>query len=184
MNIDSLDTLLREELKDIYDAEKRLVRAIPKMAKKVSSDDLKAVLTEHLEVTRNQVARLEHIFEILDVPAKGKTCAGMKGIIEEGEETLEMNAEDFLLDTAIIGAAQRVEHYEMAAYASARLLAENIGNGEVADLLQQTWSEEQEADEKLAEIAGQILADSRDDSEPAQSAATSKKRISRASRGA
>jgi ferritin-like metal-binding protein YciE len=156
--IDSLDLLLQEEVKDLYDAEKRLVRAIPKMAKAASSEELNTALTEHLEVTRTHVARLEKIFELLGVSAKAKPCAGMKGIIEEGDETLGQNAPEGLMDAAIIGAAQRVEHYEMAAYAAARTMAEHLGNTEVAGLLEETWEEEHEADEKLAELAEQILS--------------------------
>src|SRR5262245_61424011 len=116
MKIDSLDTLLLEEIKDLYDAEKRLVKAIPKMAKAANSDELRSALEEHLEVTRNQVSRLEEVFELLDAKPKAKSCAGMQGIIEEGQETLQQDGEPALLDAAIIGAAQRVEHYEMAAY--------------------------------------------------------------------
>jgi len=158
MKINNLNTLLVEQIKDIYDAEKRLVRAIPKMAKTATSDDLRTALTEHLEVTRNQVNRLEKVFELLKAPVKAKTCAGMKGIIEEGEETISQDADVNILDTAIIGAAQRVEHYEMAAYAAARTIAEHIGNEEVADLLQAAWNEEREADEKLAELSEQLLS--------------------------
>jgi ferritin-like metal-binding protein YciE len=158
MKINDVETLLQEELKDIYDAEKRLVRAIPKMAKAASSEELQSALREHLDVTKNQVSRLEQVFELLGVPAKGKACAGMKGIIEEGEEVMDQDGDENLLDAAIAGAAQRVEHYEMAAYAAARTLAEQIGNSEVVDLLQQTWDEEREADEKLAEIATNVLS--------------------------
>jgi ferritin-like metal-binding protein YciE len=159
MKIDSLTTLLEEEIKDIYDFERRLVRAIPKMAKAASSEELRGALTEHLEVTKNQVSRIEQVFQLLGVTPKAKTCAGMKGIIEEGEETLQLDvAEESLLDTAIIGAAQRVEHYEMAAYAAARTMAEQLGNEQIVDLLQETWDEEHEADEKLAELCEQILA--------------------------
>ena len=158
MKIDSLQTLLQEELKDIYDLEKRLVRAIPKMAKAARSEELRSALMEHLEVTRGQVQRVEQIFELLQVPAKAKPCMGMKGIIEEGDETMQQDASEELMDAALIGAAQRVEHYEMAAYAAARAMAEHMGNREVADLLQETWDEENEADEKLTELAEQILA--------------------------
>jgi ferritin-like metal-binding protein YciE len=158
MKIDSLTKLLEEEIKDIYDFEKRLVRAIPKMAKAASSDELRSALTEHLEATRNQVGRIEQVFEHLGVSPKAKTCAGMKGILEEGEETMQMDAEDTLLDVAIIGAAQRVEHYEMAAYASVRAMAEQLGNQEIVDLLQENWDEEHEADERLSEICEQILS--------------------------
>jgi len=159
MKIDNLTTLLQEEIKDIYDAEKRLVRAIPKMAKATSSEALRNALLEHLEVTRTHVERIENIFELLNVPAKAKSCAGMRGIIAEGEETIAQDSEATLLDTAIIGAAQRVEHYEMAAYASARTMAEHLGKREIAAQLQKTWGEEREADEKLAEVAEQLLAD-------------------------
>ena len=157
MKIDTLNTLLQEEIKDLYDAEKRLVRALPKMAKAANSEELRSAIQEHLDITRTQVERLDQVFELLDMKPKTKTCNGMKGIIEEGEETLQRDAEDALMDAAIIAAAQRVEHYEMAAYASARTIAEHLGNQEVADLLQQTWDEENEADEKLSQIAEDVL---------------------------
>jgi ferritin-like metal-binding protein YciE len=157
MKIDTLNTLLQEEMKDIYDFEKRLVRAIPKMAKAASSEQLSSALLEHLEVTRGHVSRVERVFELLDVPAKAKPCAGMKGIIEEGEETIEQDGEETLLDVAITGAAQRVEHYEMAAYASARAMAEHLRLNEVVDLLQRTWDEEREADQKLASLAEELM---------------------------
>jgi ferritin-like metal-binding protein YciE len=158
VKIDTLQTLLEEELKDIYDAEKRLVRALPKMAKAANSPDLKQALEEHLEVTKTQVERLEKAFELLDKPAKSKPCAGMKGLIEEGEEVLGEDATDELMDAAIIGAAQRVEHYEIAAYGTARTFAERLGNAEVTALLEETLDEEKEADEKLTEISGQLLS--------------------------
>ena len=144
-------------MRDIYDFEKRLVRAIPKMAKSATSEELRSGLMEHLEVTRNQVQRVEQVFELLDIPAKAKTCDGMKGIIAEGEEMLGQDIEPSLRDVAIVAAARRVEHYEMAAYAGVRALAEHLGQSEIADLLQQTMDEEQAADEKLGEVAGQIL---------------------------
>jgi ferritin-like metal-binding protein YciE len=183
MKIDTLNTLLLEEIKDIYDFEKRLVRAIPKMAKAASSEELREALTEHLEVTRGQVQRLEEIFERLGVPAKAKTCAGMKGIIEEGEETVQQDGDDVLLDVAITGAGQRVEHYEMAAYASARMMAENLGNTEIADLLQKTWDEENEADQKLAAIAGQLLANAQKGSQTPARRPSTPTHAARTSRG-
>ncbi len=160
MKINTPDVLLVEELKDLYDAEKRLVRAIPKMAKAASNEELRSALMEHLDVTKNQVARLEQAFEILGVPAKAKPCAGMKGIIEEGEEVTSQDGTEELLDVAIAGAASRVEHYEMAAYAAARTIAEHLGNQEVVNLLQETWDEEREADEKVSEIASQLIGSS------------------------
>jgi ferritin-like metal-binding protein YciE len=171
VKIDSLSTLFEEELKDIYDAEKRLVKAIPKMAKAASSAELRQALEEHLEVTKGQVQRLEQVFELLGVPAKTKPCAGMKGLIEEGEEVMDEDATETLKDAALIGAAQRVEHYEMAAYGTARTLAERLGNEEAAELLEETLNEEKEADEKLTEIAQQLLegmADADAETEPAE----------------
>lgn len=157
MKIDTCNALLEEELKDIYDAEQRLVKALPKMAKGASSDELRSAIEEHLEVTKGQVQRLEQVFENLGMTVKGKTCAGMKGLIEEGEEVLQHDAKESLRDAAIIGAAQRVEHYEMAAYGTARTLAEHLGNDEAASLLQETLDEEKEADEKLTEISMRLL---------------------------
>jgi len=157
MRIDSLKKLLTEELKDIYDAERQLTKALPKMVKAASSDELRVALSEHLEVTRQQVARLEQVFDLLGEKATSKPCAGMKGPVEEGQEVMEKEAEETLLDAAIIGAAQRVEHYDISAYGTARTFAEMISNQEAADLLQQTLEEEAEADEKLTEISKSIL---------------------------
>ena len=158
MKVDSLNTLLEQELRDIYDAEKRLVKAIPKMAKAASSEELKNALEEHLEVTKGQVQRLEQVFELFGLPAKAKTCAGMKGLLEEGEEVMDMDGSPELLDAAIIGAAQRVEHYEMAAYGTVRTMAEKMGNDQAAQLLQETLDEEKEADETLTRVAEQVMA--------------------------
>lgn len=160
--IDTLNSLLEEELKDIYDAEKRLVKALPKMAKAASSEELRGAIQEHLEVTKGHVQRLEQVFETLGRPAKSKTCAGMKGLIEEGEEVTSQDASEELMDAAIIGAAQRVEHYEMAAYGTVRTLAERLGNTQAANLLQETLDEEKEADEKLTQIAEQLLEQMQD----------------------
>jgi ferritin-like metal-binding protein YciE len=157
VKINTLNTLLEAEIKDLYDAEKRLVRAIPKMAKAATSPDLRAALEEHLEVTKGHVQRLEQVFELLGLTAKAKPCAGMKGIVEEGDEVLGEDATEGLKDLAIIGAAQRVEHYEMAAYGTARTFAERLGNQQAADLLEETLGEEKEADEKLTEISEQLL---------------------------
>jgi len=158
LKVDSLNTLLEQELRDIYDAEKRLVKAIPKMAKAASSEELKNALEEHLEVTKGQVQRLEQVFELFGMPAKAKTCAGMKGLLEEGEEVMDMDGSPELLDAAIIGAAQRVEHYEMAAYGTVRTMAEKMGNDQAAQLLQETLDEEKEADETLTRVAEQVMA--------------------------
>jgi ferritin-like metal-binding protein YciE len=159
MKIETLDDLLQEELKDIYDAEKQLVKALPKMAKAASSEELKSALEEHLEVTKGQVQRLEQAFDLLGSKAKGKTCAGMKGLIQEGQEVMEEDASEQMMDAALIGAAQRVEHYEIASYGTARTFAERLGHEDVARLMQETLSEEEEADEKLTQISESLLAE-------------------------
>ena len=157
MKIDTLETLLQSELMDIYDAEKRLVRALPKMAKAASSDELRNAIQEHLEVTKGQVDRLEQVFGLFGFPAKAKTGAGMKGLIEEGQEVIGQGSDGLLMDHAIIGAAQRVEHYEMAAYGTARTMAQQLGNQQAADLLEETLNEEKATDEKLTEVAEQLF---------------------------
>lgn len=156
MKIDSMETFLYEELKDLYDAEKQLTKALPKMVSAAKSSELQTALQDHLNVTKEQVARLEEVFELIGQPAKAKTCEGMKGLIEEGEEAMEDDAEEFLQDAAIIGAAQRVEHYEIAAYGVVRELASRLGNQKAADLLETTLEEEKEADEKLSDVAATL----------------------------
>ena len=160
MKLDSLDTLMTEELRDVYDAEKQITKALPKMAKAAHSPELKEALQEHLEVTKGQIARLEEIFGLLDEKPRGKPCSGMKGLLEEGNEVLEEakgGSDENLMDAAIISAAQRVEHYEISAYGTLRTYAECLGNDRVAQLLEQTKEEEAEADKKLSEISEQIL---------------------------
>ena len=153
MKLDSLETLFVEELRDLYSAENQLVKALPKMAKRASSEELKQAFEEHLELTREHVARLDEIFENLGKPAKGKTCKAMKGLIEEGSEVLEEQGEASVIDAALIAAAQKVEHYEIATYGTVRTWAEMLGQDDTVDLLQQTLDEESETDEKLTEIA-------------------------------
>jgi ferritin-like metal-binding protein YciE len=156
--VDSLQTLLVEELRDIYDAEKRLTKAIPKMAKAATNDDLRSALEEHLAETQEQVGRLEQAFRFMDEPAKGKPCAGMRGIIEEGDEHVKEDFEDDgLRDATIIGAAQRVEHYEIAAYGTAIAHAKLLGANDVIGLLEQSLEEEKAADAKLTEIAEGVV---------------------------
>jgi ferritin-like metal-binding protein YciE len=156
--IDSMKTLLVDELRDIYDAEKRLTKAIPKLAKKATNDQLRSALEEHLEETEQQVQRLEQAFEHLGERAKAKPCAGMKGIIEEGDEHVgEDYDDDDLRDAVIIGSAQRVEHYEMAAYGTAIAHARLLEQDEVVDLLEESLGEEKAADEKLTEIAESVV---------------------------
>jgi len=149
----TLRDALIEEMKDLYDAEKQLVKALPKMAKGASSDELRTAIENHLEETRNHVTRLEQVFEQLDERAKGKHCAGIAGIIEEGSETLSEDAHEPVLDAMIIASAQRAEHYEMAAYGTAIAWAEALELNEVMELLNETLEEEKAADEKLTQLA-------------------------------
>ena len=155
MAAENLRELFVEELKDIYDAEKQLVKALPKMAKAAESDELRTAFEEHLEITRMQVGRLEEVFKLLGMAARGKTCEGMKGLIEEGQEAME-ELEGSTLDAALIASAQKVEHYEIATYGTLATFAEVLEMEEAKDLLGQTLDEEKEADEKLTGVAGQI----------------------------
>src|ERR1700733_5918290 len=156
MTKDSLRELYLDELKDLYSAEKQLTKALPKMAKAASSDELRSGFEEHLEQTKGHIQRLEQIFESLDESPKGKKCVGMEGLVKEGSEVMEEGFEDAVLDTGLIGAARRVEHYEMAAYAAAREIARVLGQTKHASLLEKTLAEEKQTDEKLAELAKDI----------------------------
>ena len=178
MKIDSLNALLEEELKDIYSAEKQLVKALPKMAKKASSEELRAALEEHLEVTKGQVTRLEEVFETLGKTAKAKTCKAMQGLIEEATEIMEEDATDAVMDAGIIAAAQKVEHYEIASYGTVRTWARLCGEEQAAELLQETLDEEGEADQKLTELAENFVnpeAESDEDDEEEASSSRGKK---------
>lgn len=155
--MDTLNELLAEELKDIYSAEKQLLKALPRMAKKASSKKLKMALQEHLRVTEGQVRRLEQVFEALGKPAKAKTCKAMKGLLEEAKEIMEEDASAAVLDAGIIAAAQKVEHYEIASYGTVRTWARLCGEEEAAELLQQTLDEEGDADQKLTELAESLV---------------------------
>jgi ferritin-like metal-binding protein YciE len=151
-----LKELYIDELKDLYSAENQLVKALPKMAKAASSDELRQGFEQHLEQTKGHVQRLEKIFQALGESPKGKTCKGMQGLIEEGSEATEENYEDTVMDAALIGAAQRVEHYEIAGYGTVRSMAETLGENNHVSLLEETLEEEKETDEKLTELAEQI----------------------------
>jgi ferritin-like metal-binding protein YciE len=155
MSAENLQELFVEEVRDIYDAEKQLVKALPKMAKAAESAELRSAFEEHLEITRAHVGRLEEVFKGLGMPARGKTCEGMKGLIEEGQEAME-EMEGTVLDAALIASAQKVEHYEIATYGTLATFAEVLGLEDAKDLLGQTLDEEKEADEKLTQIASQI----------------------------
>ena len=154
--IQNLRDLLVDELRDLYNAENQLIKALPKMAKAASNEELKEGLQEHLEQTREHVDRLDRCFKILGANAKGKTCHAMKGLVEEGSEAIEMEAPEMIRDANLIGAAQRVEHYEIAAYGTARAFAETLGETKIADLLQETLDEEGETDKRLTALAEQI----------------------------
>ena len=142
-----------EELRDTYDAEKQLTKALPKLAKAASSADLRAAFESHLRETQGQIQRLEQVFESLDEKARGKHCDGMAGIIEEGNAVIEEDFEDATMDACLIAAAQRAEHYEMAAYGTLVAWANGMGHSEAARLLQETLDEEKAADQKLNAIA-------------------------------
>jgi ferritin-like metal-binding protein YciE len=165
MEQDSLRQLYVDELKDLYSAETQLVKALPKIAKASSNDELRQAFEEHLEQTKEHVSRLEKIFETLNEKATGKKCLGMEGLVKEGAETMDEDYEDQIMDAALIGAAQRVEHYEIAGYGTVRAFAELLGESEHVSLLEQTLEEEKEADEKLSELAQQINAEGVEGSE-------------------
>lgn len=153
MKLESLQDALLHELKDIYSAEKQLTKALPKMAKAASNPDLAAGFEKHLEETEEHVNRLEGIFKELEASSRGEKCKGMEGLIEEGSKLLEEEGEPAVLDALLISAAQRVEHYEIAAYGSAIAFAEQLGLKNVSKTLKQTLSEEEATDKKLSELA-------------------------------
>ena len=158
-----------DELRDAYDAEKQLLKALPKLAKAATNPELRAAFEEHLEETRGQVDRLEEVFGSLDEKVRGKHCDGIAGIIDEGKNVMEEDFDDATMDACLIAAGQRAEHYEMAAYGTLVAWARAMGHDEAADLLQQTLDEEKAADEKLSALAeggvNQEAADSHSDSE-------------------
>ena len=156
MKMESLQELYINELKDLYSAEKQILKALPKMAKAASSDELRQAFEEHLEETEGQVERLEQIFAELEASPRGKKCVGMEGLIEEGKELMEEDAEPEVLDAGLIAAAQHVEHYEMAGYGCARTYAALLGYKDAAKLLQESLDEEGAADKKLTALAQSI----------------------------
>lgn len=153
MSLDSLEKLFIEELRDIYNAEKQLTRALPRMAKAAESPELRAAFTVHTKETEGQIKRLERVFKEVGQAVRGKRCKGMEGLIEEGKEKMEEEGEPQVLDAALIASAQKVEHYEIAAYGCLRTYAELLGYTEAAQLLQQTLEEEEATDKKLNELA-------------------------------
>jgi ferritin-like metal-binding protein YciE len=153
----TLEDLLVQEIKDLYNAETQLVKALPKMAKAASNETLQEGFQQHLEETKVHVERLEQVAEALGVSPKGKTCKAMKGLIEEGSEAIEEEGDPALCDLSLIVAAQKVEHYEIAGYGSARTIAECLGLDDVVELLQTTLDEEGETDRKLTTIATELF---------------------------
>jgi len=152
-----LEELLVDELKDLYSAENQIIKALPKMAKAASAPELRRAFERHLEETRRQVDRLEQIAESLDIRLTGKKCKGMEGLIEEGKEIMAEDLEENALDAGLIGAAQKVEHYEIAAYGTARAHAAMLGYNKAAKLLQQTLDEEGATDKKLTALAESVI---------------------------
>ncbi len=169
MSISTAQELFLDELKDIYSAEKQAIRAYPRIAKAVSSDELKQALQTHLEQTKGQLERLDRVFEVLEKRSGGKTCEAMKGLLEEASESIEEIDKGPVLDAAIIAAAQRIEHYEIAAYGTVATLAGAMGQNEIHDLLAQTLQEEKDTDQLLTGVSESVnseaLAEDEEDTE-------------------
>lgn len=178
--MESLKEVLIEELKDLYSAEKQLVKALPKIARGADSTQLREAISEHLEVTKGQVSRLEEVFSRLEQKPRAKPCKGMAGLLSEAAGFLEEEDGGPLRDLQLIGAAQRVEHYGFAAYGTAKAMAEKLGFSEVTDLLNEALEEEEEADRKLTEVAeniyGEVDANESSAGEEEQMAAPSARR--------
>jgi ferritin-like metal-binding protein YciE len=156
MQESSLRELYLKELRDVYDAEKQITKALPKMAKAASSSQLRQGFEMHLDQTKNHITRLEQIFEALDESPKGESCNGMEGLLEEGSAVMEEDFDPETLDAGLISAAQRVEHYEIAAYGSLRTWARILGDKQAVSLLQETLDEEKETDQKLTQLAEKV----------------------------
>jgi ferritin-like metal-binding protein YciE len=153
MKLESLENLFVHEVKDLLSAEKQLVKALPKMAKGAASETLRTAIEEHLEQTKGQVERLEQVFAMVDKAPRAEHCKAMEGLISEGDELLQEDGEASVKDAALIAAAQKVEHYEISGYGTARTLAELLGLDQAVELLQQTLDEEKETDLKLTKLA-------------------------------
>ena len=177
MKLESLRDLYVEQLKDLYNAEQQLIKALPKMAKAASSEELKAAFEDHLGQTRQHAQRIETIFEQMGEKAEGKKCKAMEGLVEEGGEVIKEDMDEGIKDAALIAAAQRVEHYEIAGYGCVRAYATRLGEDDAATLLSQTLQEEKEADEALNDIAEELNI------EVPQESDQSEKRAVKSSRG-
>jgi len=159
------DELFKEELQDLYDAERQIIQALPKMAEAASNEELKSAFEEHLEQTKEQVKRLDRVFQAIGEKPQGKTCEGMQGLLKEGEKIIAEIPKSPVLDAAMIGAAQKVEHYEISGYGTARTMAEMLGQQDAAELLEETLDEEKATDETLTEIAESIMSGEDSDEE-------------------
>jgi ferritin-like metal-binding protein YciE len=157
MHMENLQDLMKEDLKDVLHAENQIIKALPKMIKKTTNPQLASAFEAHLEETKEQVNRLEQVMEGLGMPVRGKTCKAMQGIIEEGKEVMEEDADDDVMDAALIGAAQKVEHYEIATYGTLCTYADLLGLDEAKRLLGQTLDEEKRTDQKLSELAESVI---------------------------
>jgi ferritin-like metal-binding protein YciE len=156
MKVESIEDLFLDELKDLYSAEKQITKALPKLVKAASTEELSAAFDSHLQETKGHVERLEEIFQKLGKKGTGKTCEGMKGVLEEGSEVIQEIEKGPVRDAGLISAAQRVEHYEIAGYGSVRSFAELLGKTDIVELLEQTLDEEKAADEKLTKISESV----------------------------
>lgn len=165
MKMETLQELYVEQLKDVYDAENQILKALPKMAKTATHEELKAAFEQHLEQTQEHVSRLEQIFEELGEKSKGKKCEAMKGLIEEGKQMMEEDADEDVMDAGLICAAQKIEHYEIATYGCLRTYAEMLGFDDQADLLQETLDEEKDTDDNLTELAVSVINIEAEDAE-------------------
>jgi len=157
MKLNSLHDLLVMELRDLYYAEKQIIKSLPKMSKAANSEELKAAFEEHLEQTEHHVERLEQIFEKLGERSKAKTCEALDGLVEETKDFISEDAEGSVMDAGLIACAQKVEHYEIASYGTCRTWARQLGRHDVAELLQQTLDEESQTDEKLTRLADHMV---------------------------
>jgi ferritin-like metal-binding protein YciE len=156
MNVENLQQLFVEQLRDLYDGEQQITEALPKLIDKASNPQLKSALQEHLDITKRQIDRLEEIFDQLDEDADGETCKGMKGVIKEGDDLVSKTDDAGVRDASIITSAQRVEHYEIAGYGTVKTYARQLGKPEFVKILEQILNEEKEADQKLTQLAESI----------------------------
>jgi ferritin-like metal-binding protein YciE len=161
----NFEELFQQELEDLYDAENQIVKALPKMAQAATNEELVSAFEEHLAQTKEQVKRLDKVFKNIGQKPRGKTCEGMKGLLQEGEKMIAEIEKSPVLDAALIGAAQKVEHYEISGYGTVRSMAEMLGKQDVAELLEETLEEEKQTDDTLTEIAESIMGEEVDEVE-------------------